>query len=70
MRAWWLRQTARDRGVMLVGAAVVAVLLLWAFVWYPLAASRDVLAASAAQAEADLAQHSSNSSRSIKMPHS
>ena len=55
MRAWWLRQTARDRGVMLVGTAVVAVLLLWAFVWYPLAASRDVLAASAAQAEADLA---------------
>lgn len=55
MSGWWRRQSARDRMVLAAGGAVVAVLLLWAFAWYPLAASRDALAASAAQAEADLA---------------
>jgi general secretion pathway protein M len=55
MKAWLQRQSARDRRVLAGGAGLVAALLLWAFAWYPLAASRDALAAAAAQAEADLA---------------
>jgi general secretion pathway protein M len=55
MKAWFARQSARDRSVMLFGAALVAVSLLWAFVWFPLAQSRAALASQASSAEADLA---------------
>lgn len=51
----WQRLGARDRAVLIGGGALVALLLAWSFVWYPLARSRDALAASTAQAEADLA---------------
>ncbi len=54
MSGWWRRQSQRDRAVLSIGAAVVAALLVWAWVWYPLSQSRAALAAEAAQAEADL----------------
>lgn len=55
MKAWWARQSARDRTVLAVGGAVIGVSLAWAFLWFPLAASRDALALRVAGAEADLA---------------
>jgi general secretion pathway protein M len=55
MKAWWARQGARDRAVMSIGGAFIALALGWAFLWFPLAASRDALALRVAGAEADLA---------------
>jgi len=40
---WWQKQSERDRNVLAVGAAIVALLLAWAFVWYPLARARAQL---------------------------
>jgi general secretion pathway protein M len=52
---WWQKQSERDRRVLAVGAAVVVVLLAWAFVWYPLARARAQLASRVEQERADLA---------------
>ena len=38
--AWWRDRSERDRRVLIVGAAVAALLLGWAFLWHPLAAAR------------------------------
>jgi len=52
---WWQKQSERDRRVLAIGAAVVAVLLAWAFVWYPLARARAQLESRVEQERADLA---------------
>ena len=52
---WWQKQSERDRRVLAVGAAVVVVLLAWAFVWYPLARARAQLESRVEQERADLA---------------
>jgi len=52
---WWQKQSERDRRVLEIGAAVVAVLLAWAFVWYPLARARAQLESRVEQERADLA---------------
>ncbi len=41
--AWWNAQGARDQRILKVGAAVVAIVLAWAFVWHPLGQHRDAL---------------------------
>jgi len=45
----------RDRRVLAVGSIIVAVMIAWAFVWYPLARSRALLQARVQQERADLA---------------
>lgn len=53
MKAWWDGLAARDRGVLKIGAALVALMLVWALAWQPLARARERLRAqSVAQAEA------------------
>jgi len=41
MKEWYLRQTARDRVIVLIVGALTVLGLLWAFVWYPLATGLD-----------------------------
>lgn len=53
--AWWHAQTVRDRRVLVVGAIIVAVLLVWALAWLPLSRARAGLAAQVAQQRTDLA---------------
>ncbi|HET7843177.1 MAG TPA: type II secretion system protein M [Xanthomonadales bacterium] len=53
--AWYRRQSRRDRLVLAVGAAFVAVVVAWAFVWQPLRAGTASLVAQKRAAEADLA---------------
>jgi general secretion pathway protein M len=55
MRARWDTLAARDRRMLSVGAIVVALLLAWAFVWYPLAQTRQQLGARVATDRASLA---------------
>ena len=52
---WWQKQSERDRRVLAIGAAVVALLLAWAFVWYPLARARAQLESRVEHERADLA---------------
>jgi general secretion pathway protein M len=52
---WWQKQSERDRNVLAVGAAVVALLLAWAFVWYPLARARTQLESRVEHERVDLA---------------
>lgn len=52
---WWQKQSERDRRVLAVGAAVVALLLAWAFVWYPLARAREQLESRVEHERTDLA---------------
>ena len=40
---WWQAQSERDRRTLRWGAAVVALLLVWALVWHPLAQRRALL---------------------------
>jgi general secretion pathway protein M len=53
--AWWRKQSERDRRMLVVGGGVAAVLLGWAFVWHPLALSRERLATQVAVDRANLA---------------
>ena len=53
--AWWKQQSSRDRRVLQIGAGVVAVFLLWAFVWHPLDLRRAQLDAQLDAARRDLA---------------
>jgi general secretion pathway protein M len=41
--AWWRAQSERDRRMLAGGAVAAALLLGWAFVWHPLAQSRERL---------------------------
>jgi general secretion pathway protein M len=55
MKAWFANQTLRDQRVLVIGALLVMVAMLWAFVWDPLSRSRAALAVRATQSETDLA---------------
>lgn len=55
MRAWWNQQTARDRRVLIVGGVLVAVFLVWAFAWHPLALKRAELGERIENGRRDLA---------------
>lgn len=51
----WKKLPARDRGVLLAGAVLVACLLLWSLAWMPLAASRTALRSEASANAGELA---------------
>lgn len=55
VREWLLRQTARDRKVLALGALVIALALGWAFLWQPLVQGRKSLAQQVVKAEGDVA---------------
>jgi general secretion pathway protein M len=55
IQAWWRGQSERDRRMLQIGAVAVALLLGWAFVWYPLASVRDLLQARVERERMDLA---------------
>jgi general secretion pathway protein M len=42
--AWWSNLSVRDRRVLIVGAFIVLVFLVWSYLWYPLAQQRAQLA--------------------------
>ncbi|PIQ37432.1 MAG: general secretion pathway protein GspM [Lysobacterales bacterium CG17_big_fil_post_rev_8_21_14_2_50_64_11] len=53
MKAWWNGLSARDRGVVQIGAALALLMLVWALLWQPLSRARHAVRAQAvAQAEA------------------
>lgn len=54
MRAWWERLQARERRVLGIGGLVVALLLGYAFLWYPLAHLRATLSTRVARQHEDL----------------
>ncbi|MEO8010098.1 MAG: type II secretion system protein M [Dokdonella sp.] len=53
--AWWSAQSTRDQRILIVGAIVVAVVLLWAAAWDPLAQRRIELEGQLDGARRDLA---------------
>ena len=55
MRARWQALSVRDRRVLGGGGLVVALLLAWAFIWHPLALSREQLRARTGADRASLA---------------
>src|SRR4051794_13946279 len=55
MAAWWNSRERRERYMLGIGAIVVALMLGWAFVWYPLTHARATLGARVAQQREDLA---------------
>ena len=55
MRAWWQRLQERERRMLGIGGVVVALLLGYAFAWYPLAHLRATLATRVARQHDDLA---------------
>ena len=55
IRTWWDGLQVRERRLLGVGAAVVAVLLGWALVWYPLAHARADLDKRVARQREDMA---------------
>jgi general secretion pathway protein M len=52
---WWRDLAQRDRRVLVVGSIVVAIFLVWSFVWYPLAQEKSRLSAQLENARRDLA---------------
>lgn len=52
---WWNQQSERDRRVLVIGAIIVTIFLLWAFVWHPLATEHDRLDKQLDNARRDLA---------------
>jgi general secretion pathway protein M len=55
IRAWWDGLQARERRMLGVGAVVVALMLGWALLWYPLSHARSDLASRVARQRDDLA---------------
>lgn len=55
MKAWWETLSARERGLIAGGMAIVLVLLIYALVWEPFRASDRRLRQSVAEQRADLA---------------
>jgi general secretion pathway protein M len=55
MRGWWEGLQPRERRMLAIGAAVVAAMLGWALLWYPLSHARADLAARVAHQRDDLA---------------
>jgi len=55
MRGWWEGLQARERRMLASGAVVVAALLGWALLWYPLSHARSDLALRVAHQRDDLA---------------
>jgi general secretion pathway protein M len=55
MRGWWEGLQARERRMLASGAVVVAALLGWALLWYPLSHARSDLAVRVAHQRDDLA---------------
>lgn len=53
--AWWRKLQAREQRMLGIGAVVVALLLGWALLWYPLARAHADLGKRVAQQRADLA---------------
>lgn len=45
LQTWWRDRAPRERQVLLIGAALCALLLGWALLWYPLAQARHTLRA-------------------------
>lgn len=54
IRSWWEGLQARERGVLAIGAVVLAAMLGWASLWYPLSHARAELAARVARQQDDL----------------
>lgn len=55
LAAWWQAREAQERRVLVVGGIVVALMLAWAFVWYPLGQAQARLATRLAVQQQDLA---------------
>lgn len=53
---WWSARNVRERGVLLVGALVLAWALTWAFWWQPMGQRQERLAARSVALERSLAQ--------------
>jgi general secretion pathway protein M len=53
--SWWNAQSERDRRVLMIGAAIVSLFLVWSFVWHPLAVRRALLSEQLDGARRDLA---------------
>ncbi len=53
--AWWNQQSLRDRRVLVIGAVIVAIFLIWSFVWHPLSSEMDRLTTQLDNARRDLA---------------
>lgn len=53
--AWWNQQSVRDRRVLVIGGIIVAIFLIWSFVWYPLTTEKDRLGEQLDNARRDLA---------------
>ena len=67
MRAWWDTREPREQRLLLIGGIIVALLLAWALVWYPLARSRDALRLRVEGQRADLAQMQALAARSSQL---
>ena len=53
--SWWNQQSPRDRRVLVIGAIIVAIFLIWSFVWYPLSTEKSRLGDQLDNARRDLA---------------
>lgn len=56
MSAWWQARDFREQQVLAIGAVLIALLLVWAFVWHPLSQKRAQLEQRIASAEGELVQ--------------
>ena len=55
IRAWWDGLQERERRMLAIGGVVVAAMLGWALLWYPLSHARSDLASRVARQRDDLA---------------
>jgi general secretion pathway protein M len=55
IRVWWQGLQERERHMVAIGSVVVAVMLGWALLWYPLSHARSDLALRVARQHDDLA---------------
>jgi len=68
IRAWWERLQERERHMLAIGGVVVAAMLGWALLWYPLSHARSDLVKRVAHQRDDLAwmQQALGESKSLR----
>ena len=52
---WWKALSERDRRVLVIGAVVVSIFLVWSFIWHPLSVRQTLLSEQLDNARRDLA---------------
>ncbi len=67
MKAWWQNLAASERRLVLIGAILIGLTMLWLFLWKPLAAHHQLLQQDLEDAQAAHAEMQNQRAEVLKL---